>query len=234
MKKNRRQRQKLPTDAVEISIQRLSHEGRGVASIEGKIAFVDGALPGETVTAIYTSRRSQFDELKMQEVLLPSPDRVVPPCAHAEICGGCSMQHINPTAQVALKERVLHEQMKHIGGLTDYAHLPAILSDTQGYRRKARLAARYVGKKEEMLVGFREKNSSFIAQMTSCAVLVKEVSDLIAPLRQLLVSDLPCEWFHDVPASPWCRRQPAHCCCEACRQGYAAISLSTVASRPSS
>ncbi|MES3006223.1 MAG: 23S rRNA (uracil(1939)-C(5))-methyltransferase RlmD [Pseudomonadota bacterium] len=187
MKKNRRQRQKLPTDAVEISIQRLSHEGRGVASIEGKIAFVDGALPGETVTAIYTSRRSQFDELKMQEVLVASPDRVVPPCAHAEICGGCSMQHISSQAQVALKERVLHEQMKHIGGLTDYAHLPPMLSDTEGYRRKARLAARYVSKKEEMLIGFREKNSSFIAQMTSCAVLVKEVSDLIAPLRQLLV-----------------------------------------------
>lgn len=187
MKKTRRQRHKLPTDAVEITIQRLSHEGRGVASIDGKIAFVDGALPGETVTAVFTSRRSQFDELKVQEVLVPSPDRVTPPCVHAEICGGCSMQHISPQAQIALKERVLHEQMKHIGGLSGYAHLPPVLSETQGYRRKARLAARYVSKKEEMLVGFREKNSSFIAQMNSCAVLVKEVSDLIAPLRQLLL-----------------------------------------------
>ncbi|MDO9317639.1 MAG: 23S rRNA (uracil(1939)-C(5))-methyltransferase RlmD [Gammaproteobacteria bacterium] len=187
MKKTRRQRHKLPTDAVEITIQRLSHEGRGVANIDGKIAFVDGALPGETVTAVFTSRRSQFDELKVQEVLVPSPDRVTPPCVHAEICGGCSMQHISSQAQIALKERVLHEQMKHIGGLSGYAHLPPVLSETQGYRRKARLAARYVSKKEEMLVGFREKNSSFIAQMNSCAVLVKEVSDLIAPLRQLLV-----------------------------------------------
>lgn len=186
MKKTRRQRHKLPTAAVEISIQRLSHEGRGVASIDGKIAFVDGALPGETVTAVFTSRRSQFDELKVQEVLVASPDRVTPPCVHADICGGCSMQHISSQAQVALKERVLHEQMKHIGGLSEYAHLPPVLSETQSYRRKARLAARYVGKKEEMLVGFREKNSSFIAQMSSCAVLVKEVSDLIAPLRELL------------------------------------------------
>lgn len=187
MKKTRRQRHKLPTAPVELSIQRLSHEGRGVASIDGKIAFVDGALPGETVTAVFTSRRSQFDELKVQEVLSPSPDRVTPPCVHAEICGGCSMQHISSKAQVALKERVLHEQMKHIGGLSEYVHLPPVLSETQGYRRKARLAARYVGKKEEMLIGFREKNSSFIAQMNSCAVLVKEVSDLIGPLRELLV-----------------------------------------------
>ena len=186
MKKTRRQRQKLPSDAVEISIQRLSHEGRGVAYIEGKVVFVDGALPGETVMAVYTSRRSQFDELKIHEVLVPSPDRVVPPCPHAGICGGCSMQHISPLAQVALKEQVLHEQMKHIGGLTEYAHLPAMLSQTQGYRRKARLAARYVSKKEEMLVGFREKNSSFIAQMNSCAVLVEDVSALIAPLKLLL------------------------------------------------
>ncbi len=187
MKKTRRQRHKLPTAPVELSIQRLSHEGRGVASIDGKIAFVDGALPGETVTAVFTSRRSQFDELKVQEVLSASPDRVTPPCVHAEICGGCSMQHISSQAQIALKERVLHEQMKHIGGLSEYVHLPPVLSETQGYRRKARLAARYVGKKEEMLIGFREKNSSFIAQMNSCAVLVKEVSDLIRPLRELLV-----------------------------------------------
>ncbi len=96
------------------------------------------------------------------------------------------MQHIRPDAQVALKERVLHEQMKHIGGLTDYEHFPAMLSQTEGYRRKARLAARFVTKKDEMLVGFREKNSSFIAQMTSCAVLVDEVSSLIMPLRVLL------------------------------------------------
>lgn len=188
MKKPRRQRQKLPVEPIEITIQRLSHEGRGVASIDGKIAFVDGALPGETVKASYTSRRSQFDELKVEEVLVRSVDRVEPPCVHADICGGCSMQHISTTAQVALKERVLHEQMKHIAGLTEYTHMPPMLSQSEGYRRKARLAARFVSKKDEMLIGFREKNSSFIAQMDSCAVLVPEVSDLIRPLRQLLVT----------------------------------------------
>ena len=188
MKKTRRQRHKLPVDPIEITIQRLSHEGRGVTSIDGKIAFVDGALPGETVKATYTSRRSQFDELKVEEVLIPSSDRVEPPCVHADICGGCSMQHISTTAQVALKERVLHEQMKHIAGLTEYAHMPPMLSQSEGYRRKARLAARFVSKKDEMLIGFREKNSSFIAQMSSCAVLVPDVSDLIMPLRQLLVT----------------------------------------------
>lgn len=188
MKRTRRQRQKLPVDPIVITIQRLSHEGRGVTTIDGKIAFVDGALAGETVKASYTSRRSQFDELKIEEVLAPSPDRVEPPCVHADICGGCAMQHISTTAQVALKERVLHEQMKHIAGLTDYTHIPPMLSQSEGYRRKARLAARFVSKKDEMLIGFREKNSSFIARMNSCAVLVPDVSALIMPLRELLVT----------------------------------------------
>ncbi|MDP1930339.1 MAG: 23S rRNA (uracil(1939)-C(5))-methyltransferase RlmD [Gammaproteobacteria bacterium] len=188
MRKTRRQRHKIPVEPIEITIQRLSHEGRGVASIDGKIAFVDGALPGETVKATFTSCRSQFDELKVEEILVPSVDRVDPPCTHADICGGCSMQHISTAAQIALKEHVLHEQMKHIAGLSDYEHLPPMLGHTEGYRRKARLAARFVSKKDEMLIGFREKNSSFIAQMGSCAVLVPDVSALITPLRQLLAT----------------------------------------------
>lgn len=187
MKSNRR-RKKLPTDAVELSIQRLSHDGRGIAYIEGKIAFVDGALTGETVSAIYNAKHKQYDELRVQEILVAAPERVEPPCAHAEVCGGCAMQHLHPDAQVALKERVLHEQMQHIGGLTKYEHLPAIRSQSVAYRRKARLAVRYVTKKESMLVGFREKNSSFIAEMNDCAVLNQRVSMLITPLRNFLAT----------------------------------------------
>ncbi|MCB1664431.1 MAG: 23S rRNA (uracil(1939)-C(5))-methyltransferase RlmD [Pseudomonadales bacterium] len=187
MRHSRRKRQKLPEEAIELQIQRLSHDGRGVASIEGKIAFVDGAITGETVLAQFTSRRRQFDELKTVEVLSPSPDRVNPPCEFAGICGGCSMQHIAPAAQIALKQSVLHEQLQHIGNIERFASIPPLRSQTEGYRRKARLAIRYVHKKESMLVGFREKNSSFIADMSSCAVLNRSVSDLIAPLRALLL-----------------------------------------------
>jgi 23S rRNA (uracil1939-C5)-methyltransferase len=188
MKTPRRKRNKLPSEPVELQVERLAHDGRGIAYIDGKIAFIDGALNGEKVTALHTSRRNQFDELKCVEVLEPSPDRVVAPCPHAYICGGCSMQHFSAEAQVALKERVLHEQMQHIGGLIRYEHLPPLTASNLAYRRKARLAVRYVSKKESMLVGFREKNSSFIAEMDSCAVLVESVSSQIRVLRDMLGS----------------------------------------------
>lgn len=188
MKRSRGRRQKLPTEPIELSIDRLGHDGRGIGSIEGKVAFVDGALPGETVTALYTRKKRQFDELKVVSIIEASPTRAVPPCVHAEICGGCAMQHIAPEEQVALKQNVLHEQMKHMAGLEDYEHLAAMTSVTTHYRRKARLAARFVTKKEAVLVGFREKSSSFIAEMDSCAVLVSEVDVLIKPLRELIMT----------------------------------------------
>lgn len=188
MRHNKRRRQKLPTESIEIDIQRLSHDGRGVGSIAGKIAFVEGAIAGERVLAQYTGQRKQFDELKTVEVLKSSPDRVTPPCVHADICGGCAMQHIASTSQIALKEKVLHDHLAHIGGLNKFDTIPPMLSQTEGYRRKARLGVRYVSKKEAMLIGFREKNSSFIAEMGSCTVLNPAVSALIMPLRELLVS----------------------------------------------
>lgn len=183
-----RRRNKLPTEAVELQVQRLSHDGRGVASINGKIAFVDGALTGETATARYVARHKQYDELRAETILVPAAERVEPPCAYASVCGGCAMQHLHPDAQIQLKERVLHEQMQHIGGLQQYEHLPALCSQSVGYRRKARLAVRYVVKKDAMLVGFREKNSTFIAQMDDCAVLNPRVARLIAPLREFLAA----------------------------------------------
>lgn len=183
-----RRRNKLPTEAVELQVQRLSHDGRGVASINGKIAFIDGALAGETASARYVARHKQYDELRAETILIPAAERVEPPCAYASVCGGCAMQHLHPDAQIQLKERVLHEQMQHIGGLQQYEHLPALRSQSVGYRRKARLAVRYVVKKEAMLVGFREKNSTFIAQMDDCAVLNPSVARLIAPLREFLAA----------------------------------------------
>lgn len=185
MRNSRRRRQKLPTEPLTLDIVRLSHDGRGVANIEGKIAFVEGAIDGERVLAQYIGRRKQYDELKTLEVLTAAPERVEPPCVHAQICGGCAMQHMSSLAQISFKDKVLHDQLQHIAGLSDYAHIPPMRSKTEGYRRKARLALRFVSKKDSMLVGFREKNSSFIAEMSSCAVLNRAVSDLIMPLREL-------------------------------------------------
>ncbi len=186
MNHHRRKRQKLPEEAISLSISRLGHDGRGIASIEGKVAFVEGALPGERVLAQFTGRKRQFDELKAVEILEASENRVTPPCAFAGVCGGCAMQHIASDAQVALKETVLLDHLAHMGGISGVSVLPALRSPTEGYRRKARLAIRYVSKKDSMLVGFREKGSSFITDMTHCEVLNPAVSALIAPLREFL------------------------------------------------
>lgn len=159
-----------------------------MAHIEGKVAFVDGALAGERVSASYVRRRGRFDELKAIEILEPASDRVPPPCEYAGLCGGCSLQHMDSDAQIAFKQSVMLEQMEHATGasLEGIGLLPTLKDDTQYYRRKARLAIRVVNKKGGALVGFREKYSSFITDMNSCKVLVKEVADLIQPLRDLL------------------------------------------------
>lgn len=188
MTKSRRRRQRLPTEPVTLTIERLSHEGRGVVSNDGKIGFVDGALPGETVIARYTSRRSQFDEFRTDEVLTASPDRVTPPCPVATICGGCLLQHLAVPAQLEHKQQVLWDHLKHSAGVTDFERLPVIAADPLHYRRKARLAVRYVHKRGEVLVGFRETANTFITDMRTCAVLVTPVAELIDPLRTLIMS----------------------------------------------
>ena len=187
MKRYRRRRRKLPVEPIELEIDRLSHDGRGVASIDGKVGFVSGALPGELVRAQYTNKRSQFDELKTLEVLRPAASRIVPECQYADICGGCSLQHFNSDAQIDFKNSALHEHLKHNTGLTQFTALEPILSSSHHYRRKARLGVRYVHKKEDVLIGFREKNSSFITDMSSCSVLVEPVSELLLPLRELIM-----------------------------------------------
>ena len=177
-------------DLVEVTIEGMSHEGRGIGRINSKIAFVEGALPGELVTATYQTDRSQFSELKTIEVVEPSPDRVQPPCIYAATCGGCTLQHLNNESQLLLKESVLLEQLEHVAGLQaeNFTLLPKLQAKVLGYRRKARLAARNVVKKGGVLVGFREKNGGFIMDMDSCKVLDNGVSTLINPLRQMLTS----------------------------------------------
>lgn len=189
---------RLPTEPVALEISSLSHEGRGIAHVDGKVAFVDGALAGERVEATYVRRRGRFDELQTTEVLSAAAERVTPPCEFAGLCGGCSLQHMDSDAQIAFKQSVLLEQMQHAAAdtLGDFAILPKLQDSTQHYRRKARLAVRVVSKKGGALVGFREKYSSFIADMNDCKVLVKEVAVLIEPLRRLITT---LEGSHCIP-----------------------------------
>ncbi|MFT6094819.1 MAG: 23S rRNA (uracil1939-C5)-methyltransferase [Pseudohongiellaceae bacterium] len=188
MSKRRFRKQKLPLEPVELEISSISHEGRGVAHREGKVAFVDGALVGERVSAQFVRKRSKFDEFKTVEVHNSSTQRVEPPCHFTKQCGGCSLQHWMPQEQIQFKQSVLLEQMTHATGLEekDFELLAPLLGATLNYRRKARLGVRLVEKKGGVLVGFREKYSSFITEMDNCSILIPEVAQLIVGLRELI------------------------------------------------
>ncbi|MCG8313502.1 MAG: 23S rRNA (uracil(1939)-C(5))-methyltransferase RlmD [Pseudomonadales bacterium] len=187
----RRRRKKLPQEPVRCTIESLSHDGRGVTHLDGKTVFVEGALAEEEVSFQYTEKRSKFDSGRTIEVHQSSSDRVQPPCEHADICGGCSLQHMKSDAQVALKQAVLLEQLNHFGGLAPVELLPPLRSPTEDYRRKARLAVKFVPKKGGAMVGFREKRSPYVADIEGCTVLVREVGQLIPELRAL-ITDLDC------------------------------------------
>lgn len=189
MAKRRHRRGKpLPTEPVEITIEGLSHEGRGIGRIAGKTVFVDGALPGETVQMKYTFQRGKFDEGRTISVENPHEDRVQPPCEHFGVCGGCGMQHLSTDAQIAHKQVILKEQFEHFANTQPKQWLAPLQADLLAYRRKARLGVRYVIKRERTLIGFREKYSNFLADIDYCQVLVKEVADLLKPMSELIDS----------------------------------------------
>ncbi len=169
-----------------LDIESLDLEGQGIAHHEGKVVFTEGALPGERVLARVTRRKPSFDKAKVERVLRPSSQRTRPPCPHFGVCGGCAMQHLEPAAQMAVKQRALEDALAHIGKVRPGQILPALQGPTFGYRHRARLSVRLVPKKGGMLVGFRERASSYVADMQSCLVLPPHVSALLMPLRELV------------------------------------------------
>jgi 23S rRNA (uracil1939-C5)-methyltransferase len=169
-----------------LVIESLDHEGRGIARRNGKVIFVDGALPGEVVEVSPYRRKPTYELANVTQFHRESAQRVVPRCPFFARCGGCSLQHLEERAQVAVKQRVLEDALWHIGKVKPETLLPAIHGPGWGYRQRARLSARYVAKKGGMLVGFHERRSSYVADMTSCAVLPPHVSALIVPLRETL------------------------------------------------
>ena len=171
---------------LELDIVDLSHDGRGVARVDGKAVFVTGALPGERVLARQTLRKKHFDEAATIAVLTASPDRVDPRCAHFGTCGGCALQHLAPAAQIAAKQHVLLENFERIGHVRPDRVLPVLAGEPWAYRRKARLGAKWVAKKDKALVGFRENDGRFIADLTRCEVLIPQVGARIAALSSLV------------------------------------------------
>ena len=184
-----RRRKKLPKEPVSAKIESLSHEGRGIARVEGKTVFVNGALPGEDALFQYKKQRPKYDEAHALEINNPAAERVEPKCEFFGLCGGCSLQHMQHDFQIEHKQSVLIEQLTHIGKVKPKSVIPPLIGPVWGYRRKARLGVKYVDKKERVLVGFREKYSPFVADMNSCEVLHPSVGTLIEPL-QCLITEL--------------------------------------------
>lgn len=174
--------------AVEVTINGLSHEGRGVGKIEGKTVFVQDALPGETVSINITKRRGKFDEADTLEVLSASDKRVEPVCEYFGRCGGCSLQHLATDEQIKHKQSVLADHFTHFGKLAPKAWLEPLTAPTEGYRQKARLGVRFVAKKGGALVGFRERGGRFLMDMQSCQVLHPAIGKNINALRELITS----------------------------------------------
>jgi 23S rRNA (uracil1939-C5)-methyltransferase len=169
-----------------VDIESLDHEGHGVARLNGKVVFVDEALTSEKAEIRVFRKHPKYDSANAVSILKPSSQRAIPRCPHFGRCGGCSLQHLEPSAQVAVKQRVLEENLARIGKVQPEILLPALHGPYWHYRHRARLSVRKVLKKGSVLVGFHEKRSSFIADMHSCEVLHPSVAKLIVPLRELL------------------------------------------------
>jgi 23S rRNA (uracil1939-C5)-methyltransferase len=169
----------------------LSHDGRGVARVEGKIVFIDNALPGERVRYRPGKRRRAYDTGALVDVLTPSPQRVTAKCRYFGICGGCTLQHLDPQAQLDIKQDQLIENLEKIGKTTPDTVLPPLRGPSWGYRRKARLGVRFVPKKGGILVGFRERRKSFVTPLQHCEVLDPRISILLPSLSEA-IAGLSC------------------------------------------
>lgn len=184
-KRGRRRKKRLPEEPVEVEITAMSSEGRGIAHVDERTIFIDQALPGERVLFKYTRLTSKIAEGITVEVLQASDLRVEPKCEAFKMCGGCSLQHMSSAAQINLKQSMLLDQLKH-NNVTAENILPPLLGPEYGYRHKARLGVRYVHKKEKVLVGFRERGSSFITATSRCEVLHSSVGEIIDELAQCI------------------------------------------------
>ena len=175
----------LHIDAMDLDAQGIARRP------DGKVVFIDGALPGELVSATVTRRKNQWEAATLTAVHRESSQRVAPRCPHFGLhqgaCGGCKMQHLEASAQVAVKQRALEDNLWHLGKVRPEVILRAIEGPACGYRYRARLSVRYVQKKNEVLIGFHERKSRYVADMRECHVLPPQVSALLLPLRALIM-----------------------------------------------
>jgi 23S rRNA (uracil1939-C5)-methyltransferase len=170
----------------DVTIESLDQEGRGIARVEGKAVFVEGGLPGERVAIETLKRKPTYEIARVTRVERANAGRVTPRCPHFGVCGGCSLQHADVTLQLAAKQRVLEDALQRIGRVRAGRILPPIAGPAWGYRYRARLSVRDVPKKGGVLVGFHERKSSYVADMTECHVVPPKIGQLLPALRRLV------------------------------------------------
>ena len=175
-----------PAEASALQVLSLAQDGHGVVRCDGKVVFVEGALPGETVEFQRWRRKPSYDLANLTRVVRESSERVAPHCRHYDRCGGCSLQHLDPRAQVAVKQRILEDNLARIGKVQPEVLLSPIHGPYWGYRQRARLSVRGVPRKGGALVGFRERRAHLVVDMDSCEVLPARISALIPALRDLV------------------------------------------------
>jgi 23S rRNA (uracil1939-C5)-methyltransferase len=183
---SRRRRKKLPTAHVRTTIEAMSHDGRGISHIDGKVTFISRALPGEEVMFRYTSQRGKFDEGDTTEVLSASAQRIDARCPYFGICGGCSLQHLSPEDQINAKQTRLMENLEHLGKVIPREALPPLTAGAWGYRRKARLGVKFMRREEVVRVGFREKHSAFLTDAKQCDVLHENIGRRLSEFSELV------------------------------------------------
>lgn len=171
--------------AAGVIIESLDQEGRGIAHADGKVVFIEGALTGERVTYNAYRKKPSYELAKVDQILRQSFMRVQPKCVHFDMCGGCSMQHLDARAQVAAKQRILEDNLERIGKVKAETIMPPIYGQTWGYRQRARLSVRHVIKKGKTLVGFHEKSSRYVADMQHCEILPPKIANLLPLLAKM-------------------------------------------------
>ncbi|MGD0961096.1 MAG: 23S rRNA (uracil(1939)-C(5))-methyltransferase RlmD [Methylomonas sp.] len=179
-------KKKFPQDAVTVNIESLTHDGRGVARVDGKVVFIDEALPGEQVEFVYTDSHKDYAEGKVVNLLTRAEYRIKPACAHFGSCGGCSFQHVADAEQIKLKEELLKEQFARIGKLQIPVIWEALTGPHWGYRSKARMGVKFVAKKGKVLVGFRERRHPYLAEIDSCKVMHPLVGENLTALGEMI------------------------------------------------
>ncbi|WP_334120419.1 23S rRNA (uracil(1939)-C(5))-methyltransferase RlmD [Limnobacter sp.] len=187
-RKKKKDRTPVVFPQVQVTIESIDLDANGIGHVDGKVHFIDGAITGETVIAEVVRIKPSYSKGRTLQVLNTVSTRTTPKCPHYGVCGGCAMQHIEPNAQVAIKNRALEDLLLRIGRQQPEQMMPPIYGSFWGYRHRARLSTRFVIKKDRFFVGFHEKSSSYVADMQECHVLPKHVSNMIVPLGNMLVT----------------------------------------------